>query len=203
MAKMTDRTAKATKSTFGSSSVPCSRVCSLCPPRRPSAVNQSLWRANNGRGRHQPTPKSGYIPALSVGSDWWPFTSSWHTSLVTNSESWRGRRGGEEEEEEGGSFERISSTNHTADVDSGLREDEKLTRAQHSQRCEISAKRTANLRSSHRRRGTIAAISATVHEARSRTSSGMPSTKASCKGSTARESRGDSPQLPVPPGVYR
>ena len=117
------------------------------------------WRANNGMGRHPPTPKSRSILALSVGS-----VSPWHTSLVTNSESW----------ERGGGLERISSTNRTAPPmwpsiepllcstgsPTGRNKDEGST---HQMVRNPSAKHTANLRPGHRMRGTIAAVSATFH----------------------------------------
>ena len=38
-------------------------------------------------GRHPPVPKSRSMPALSIGSDWCPFISTWRTSFVTNSTS--------------------------------------------------------------------------------------------------------------------
>ena len=143
----------------------------------------TAWDATGRLQRADPLP---LFPSARTGG---PSPLSWHTSLVTNSESWRGDSKGPRPQPApphlrgsrrlSHSFARVfERTKHRRGV-------------QHTQWCEILPRSTP-LTSD---RGTIGAISATFHvSARSRTSSGMPRTKASCDGSTARESK-EQPQV--------
>ena len=162
-----------------------------CVPRRTRAANL------NQSARIQPIHDKLWSRFHQVRKGWRTTTTTCslvapHLLLATNSEPWE--RG----------FERISSTNRTAAPPknpSGLREDET---PQHTQRCEILPRCTPLASDQATDKRTIAAISATFHvSAPSRTSSGMPRTKASCKGSTARARARRQPAVACAAGVYR